>query len=75
MMKEENPTNLTYYLADCAGSDGKMSQVIHVSYNVKQQDLFEVELSYGNNLEHQINELNETDKQEIYKKLVLVNYL
>ena len=75
MKKEENPTNLTYYLTDCEGTHGDMSDVLTVSYNVKQQDVFDVELTYGKNGEKQSIELNDEEKQEVYKQLVLANYL
>lgn len=76
MNKEENPTNLTYYLTGCKGTHGDMSEVLTVSYNVKRQDVFEAELSYGENGQKQKTiQLNEKDKQEVYKQLVLANYL
>ena len=75
LKKEENPTNMTYYLMDCDGTRGDMSDVLTVSYNVKEQDVFEVELTYGEEDEKQTIELNDEDKQEVYKQLVLANYL
>ncbi|MCA1063682.1 DUF4362 domain-containing protein [Rossellomorea sp. AcN35-11] len=72
LKKEENPTNLTYYLTDCNGIQGQLWEVLTASYNVKQQDVFEVELTYG---EKHTVELEDVDKQEIYKQLVLANYL
>ncbi|WP_456272355.1 DUF4362 domain-containing protein [Bacillus sp. AK031] len=74
LAREENPTNLSYYMTDCNGASSNMIQALQVFYNVKQQDLFEVELTYGDDLENKVD-VTETAKQEVYKKLVLANYL
>ncbi len=76
LKREENPTNLAYYLTDCEGVKGGIWGVLETSYDVNRQDVFEVELRYGlKEGEKQTIELNDEDKQEVYKQLVLVNYL
>jgi hypothetical protein len=73
-----------------------MEKILQISYNMSQQDLFEFDLEYGVNLEHEINTLTNTIKkennatethlkrdfvmaagvkQEVYNRLVFVNYL
>jgi hypothetical protein len=74
LAREENPTNLSYYMTDCKGASSNMIQALQISYSVKQQDVFEVELKYGEELERTVN-VSEANKQEVYKKLVLANYL
>lgn len=74
--REENPTNLSYYLTGCEGVKGETWGVLETSYDVKRQDVFEVELRYGpKEGEKQTIQLNDEDKQEVYKQLVLANYL
>jgi Domain of unknown function (DUF4362)/Protein of unknown function (DUF3221) len=76
LKREENPTNLSYYLTDCEGGKGGTWGVLETSYDVKRQDVFEVELRYGaKEGEKQTIQLNDEDKQEVYKQLVLANYL
>jgi hypothetical protein len=75
LKQEENPTNLSYYLTDCDGVQGNMWDILTASYDVQRQDVFEVELRYGKEGEKQTIELNDEDKQEVYKQLVLANYL
>jgi hypothetical protein len=94
--KEVNPTNLSYVASECKGNDLGMDEILYVGYDMKQQDLFEIQLKYGENLENDINtidkkltkvlskdektmvedfDLSSSIKQEIYKRLVLANYL
>ncbi|WP_060671100.1 DUF4362 domain-containing protein [Rossellomorea vietnamensis] len=76
LKREENPTNLSYYLTGCEGVTGETWGVLETSYDVNRQDVFEVELRYGaKEGEKQTIELNDEDKQEVYKQLVLANYL
>ncbi|MCR8851041.1 DUF4362 domain-containing protein [Rossellomorea sp. SC111] len=76
LKREENPTNLSYYLTGCEGVKGETWGVLETSYDVKRQDAFEVELRYGaKEGEKQTIQLNDEDKQEVYKQLVLANYL
>jgi Domain of unknown function (DUF4362) len=75
LKREENSTNLSYYLKECDGVQGDMWEVLTASYNVKRQDVFEVELTYGEDGKKHTIEVDEEDKQEIYKQLVLANYL
>ncbi len=75
LKREENPTNLSYYLTDCDGVQGKMWDILTASYDVQRQDVFEVDLRYGKEGERQTIKLKDKDKQEVYKQLVLANYL
>ena len=96
MLVESNPTNISYIVTDCEGLTYGMDSVLQIDYNMNQQDLFEIELKYGVELENEINtvsntmkkvintqetqskndfELPESVMQEVYKKLVLMNYL
>lgn len=96
MLVESNPTNISYIVTDCEGLTYGMDSVLQIDYDMNQQDLFEIELKYGVELENEINtvsntmkkvintqetqskndfELPESVMQEVYKKLVLMNYL
>jgi len=96
MIREANPTNISYIAIDCKGIPYAMDQILKVSYDLSQQDFFEFELKYGVKLENEINTLKNTSKkeintnetqviadfempesvmQEVYKRLVLANYL
>ena len=96
MLVESNPTNISYIVTDCKGMTYGMGSVLQIDYDMNQQDLFEIELKYGVELENEINtvsntlkkvintqetqnkndfELPESVMQEVYKKLVLMNYL
>lgn len=76
LKREENPTNLSYYLTDCEGVKGGTWGVLETSYDVNRQDVFEVELRYGpKEGEKQTIKLKDEDKQEVYKQLMLANYL
>lgn len=90
LIKEVNPTNTSYVVLDCDSGYGMM-EILYISYNLRQQDLFEFELKYGLNLEYEINtrknrkkiESQDKDtldmppnvKQEVLKRLVFANYL
>lgn len=94
--KEENPTNLSYVVSECKGYEFGMDEILFVDYDMKQQDLFEIQLRYGKDLENEINtidkkltkvlskdetrsvadfDFSDSIKQEVYKRLVLANYL
>lgn len=91
LIEEVNPTNTSYIAADCKERQYGMTEILEVQYNVSQQDLFEIDLKYGENLENEINtktgkikkenaanenyQMAENVKQELYKKLVFANYL
>lgn len=95
MLVESNPTNIAYIVTDCKGMPYGMESVLQIDYDMHQQDLFEIELTYGVELENEINTVTKTMNkenatktqikndleipasvmQEIYKKLVLMNYL
>lgn len=94
--KEVNPTNLSYGVSECKGNELGMDEILFVGYDMKPQDLFEIQLLYGEDLENEINtidknltkvlsndtvknisdfDLPSSIKKEIYKRLVLANYL
>ncbi|WP_153735108.1 DUF4362 domain-containing protein [Aquibacillus halophilus] len=61
LIEETNPTNVSYIAVDC---EGLSREILQISYNMSQQDRFEVELKYGKELENEINTLTNTLKQE-----------
>jgi hypothetical protein len=69
--KTETNTEMKYTLNGCSG-EAKNIDVLYISYDVSKQDLFEFQLKYGDN---QTNEINTIDRQNIYKKMVLSNFL
>lgn len=96
LIEEVNPTNTSYIAVDCNDGFYEIDNILYISYNMGQQDLFEFELKYGLNKENEINTLTNTVikensgngtqinsdlnlamdvKQEVYKRLVLANYL
>ncbi|AGK54056.1 DUF4362 domain-containing protein [Bacillus sp. 1NLA3E] len=96
LYKEVNPTNVSYVASECQGNELGVDEILFVGYDMKQQDLFEIQLKYGKDLENEINtidkkltkvlskdetrgisdfDLSSSIKQEIYKRLVLANYL
>ncbi|MBS4219489.1 DUF4362 domain-containing protein [Bacillus sp. FJAT-49711] len=90
MIEEVNPTNTSYIAVDCKKGFKGMDEILKISYNMSQQDLFEFQLQYGMDKENEINtktntvkkDSKENDlnlpasvKQEVYKKLVFANYL
>jgi hypothetical protein len=91
LIEEVNPTNTSYIATDCKEIQYGMTEILQVQYNVRQQDLFEIELKYGENLENEINtkkditkkenganepfHMTENVKQELYNRLVFANYL
>lgn len=42
--REVNPTNVSYVAADCKGTDLGMDEILNVDYDMKQQDLFEIQI-------------------------------
>lgn len=91
LIEEVNPTNTSYIATDCKDVPYGMEEIIEIQYNMSQQDLFEIVLKYGENLENEINTKNdeikkengtteafhmaEYVKQELYERLVFANYL
>ncbi|WLR57460.1 DUF4362 domain-containing protein [Mesobacillus subterraneus] len=91
LIEEVNPTNTSFIATDCKEGPYGMEEIIEIEYNMSQQDLFEINLKYGENLENEINtktnevikengttesfQMAENVKQELYKKLVFANYL
>lgn len=61
LIEEVNPTNTTYIAVDCADEFYGMQEILQITYNMSQQDLFEFELKYGGN---EINTLTNTVKKE-----------
>ncbi|MEC0231699.1 DUF4362 domain-containing protein [Paenibacillus alba] len=95
LIKTETATEMKYTLNGCKGR-GKSFDILHLSYDVSQQDLFEFQLKYGRNQAEEINtidmklvrdlrngqtlgisdfQLNKEVQQNIYKQMVLSNYL
>lgn len=64
LIEEVNPTNTSYIAVDCNNDFYGMEEILQISYNMNQQDLFEFELVYGVNLENEINTLTNTIKKE-----------
>ena len=60
LIEEVNPTNTSYIAVDCNDGSFGMQEILQISYNVSQQDLFEFELKYGLNQENEINTLTNT---------------
>ncbi|GEM_PF-1436062 len=60
LIEEVNPTNTSYIAVDCSDEPYGMQEILHISYNMNQQDLFEFELKYGLNKENEINTLSNT---------------
>ncbi|MFE8702046.1 DUF4362 domain-containing protein [Cytobacillus sp. FJAT-54145] len=54
-IKEETPVSLSYIVTDCDKSNFKMDRILYVEYDLSRQDLFEVQLKYGIDLENDIN--------------------
>ncbi|WP_423410263.1 DUF4362 domain-containing protein [Heyndrickxia sp. MSNUG] len=91
LIEEINPTNTTYIATDCKDLPTGMNQILKLEYNMSQQDLFEIDLNYGEKLENEINtktgeikkengttepfQMADNVKQELYKRLVFANYL
>jgi len=91
LIEEINPTNTSYIATDCKDVPTGMEEILKIEYNMSQQDLFEIDLKYGENLENEINtktgeikkengtsepfHMAENVKQEVYKRLVFANYL
>ncbi|MDN4608668.1 DUF4362 domain-containing protein [Sporosarcina highlanderae] len=55
LVEEVNPTNTTYIAVDCSDGRSGMVEILALDYNLKQQDLFEFELKFGNGLKNEVN--------------------
>lgn len=95
LVQEQNITNMSYIAMDCKDIPYGMVEILGIDYNMSQQDRFEIELKYGEDMENEINTVTNTRyivseneptvksdfklpdsvKQEVYKRLVLTNYL
>lgn len=96
LIKEENPTNISYFVTGCDNDEYSMFDLLHISFNLRQQDAFEVHLKYGENFENEIDtiekylnkslddgtsmsisdfDMSDTKMQEIYRMLVMANFL
>ncbi|MFC5603332.1 DUF4362 domain-containing protein [Sporosarcina koreensis] len=94
LLEEVNPTNISYIATGCSDGFFGMTEILSVEYNVGRQDLFELELQFGDKLENELNSktkvatrtknktkatndfiLSTPVKQEIFKRLILANYL
>jgi hypothetical protein len=65
MIEEVNPTNTTYIATDCKGVPFGKDEILKISYNMSQQDLFEFELKYGVKLENEVNTKKNKKKKVI----------
>ncbi len=68
MLVESYPTNISYIVTDCKGMPYGMESVLQIDYDMNQQDLFEIELKYGVELENEINTVSNTMKKVINAK-------
>ena len=96
LLEEINPTNTNFIATGCSDGLSGMIGILTIDYNLQRQDLFEVELKYGEKLENEVNtktqevtkvinsketsttsdfQLSSKVKQEIFKQLVMANYL
>ncbi len=96
LLEEVNPTNTSYIATGCSDGFFGMIEILVVEYNLGRQDLFELELKFGDQLENEVNtktkevtkvinsketrairdfQLSTQVKQEIFKRLVVANYL
>jgi len=73
LIEEVNPINTTYIAVDCSDGLKGMQQILQITYNMKQQDLFEFELKYGINKENEINTLTNTLKKDSSKEGTQIN--
>ena len=64
MIEENNSTSLSYIAIDCSGVPEGKDEILQINYNLSEQDLFELELKYGVELENEINTLTKTTKNE-----------
>lgn len=65
LVEEINPTNTSYIAVGCESGPAGMEGILEISYNMGQQDLFEFELTYGQELENEINTKTNTFKKVI----------
>lgn len=65
LVEEINPTNTTYIAVGCESGPVGMEEILGISYNMGQQDLFEFELTYGQELENEVNTKTNTFKKVI----------
>lgn len=64
MIEEVNPTNTSYIAVDCNSGHFGKEEILKISYNMNQQDLFEFELKYGVNLENEVITKSITTEKE-----------
>ncbi|MCG7345194.1 DUF4362 domain-containing protein [Sporosarcina sp. ACRSL] len=55
LLEEINPTNTNYIATGCSDGLSGMVQILAIEYDLQRQDLFEIELKYGKNLENEVN--------------------
>ena len=65
MIEEVTPTNTSYIAVGCNGGTSGNEEILNISYNMSQQDLFEFGLKYGVNLENEVNTKTNTTKKVI----------
>ncbi|MGG0668126.1 DUF4362 domain-containing protein [Lederbergia citrisecunda] len=95
LLEEVNPTNTSYIATGCSDDFFGMAEILTIEYNLGRQDLFGLELKFGEKLENELNtktkeathinasktrttsdfKLSTPVKQEVFKKLIMANYL
>lgn len=55
LLEEVNPTNTSYIAIGCPDGYSGMIDILLIDYNLARQDLFELELKFGDKLENEIN--------------------
>lgn len=96
LLEEVNSTNTSYIAIGCLNGYSGMVEILAIDYNLARQDLFELELKFGDKLENEVNtkkseatkvinsketrttsdfQLSTHVKQEIFKSLIMANYL
>ncbi len=63
LLEEVNPTNTSYIAIGCSDGYSGMVEILAIEYNLARQDLFELELKYGEKLENEVN----TNTKEVTK--------
>ena len=65
MIVEATPTNLSYIAIDCSDIPNGEDEVLQINFNMSEQDLFELEMKYGTELENEINTVTNKAIKEI----------
>ena len=65
LIEESTPTNITYIATDCSDIPNGEDEVLQINFNMSEQDLFELEMKYGTELENEINTVTNKAIKEI----------